>query len=765
MDVAFATAFVTLFSGSLLVGFVQYLAGGNRAVQDFWVGMIGAVPAIMGLAQIPGAALGRASTSFRNYIAKGGRAWRFFHLPIVFLPILPISFEIKLVLLVLCLGIAALCHNLVNSTYNEWIGHIVPERNRGWYFSQRTLISTIVGMAAGLIGARVLDVFRANDNASQGFAIIFGIGWVCGMISMFFFGRMSDTKRENTVRSSAAEMLNVVKEPLRDTNFRKVLLFVGIFAISQGFAGNLFAAFALESLKMDFFVLQFTSVAAALGTVLMVKTWGYVADRMGNRPLLILLCIGATFTPLLWVACFPGYDLRNNIILIGGHVFNGIVWSGIGISQMNLYLSTSRPESRANYLASALTINAIALAVSPLMGAFCMSTLRAWLNDPVLAYKTVFLMVVLLRIASLLLVIPIREKGSIGIRETVKQLIRVNPRSVVALRAMRKGASAQSKEDAIRSVGLSQMGIAISDLSSALTDPSPRVRREAAEAMGRIGTAAAARELNKLITENPELIEEETLVALGETRSPEAVETLSKFLVDPSSILRRAAAKALGRNGDQRAIPALEKAVAQPGDPDLRRAGLQALRILESRSVEVYSDALVDQHPSVRIAAAEAVSELEITECVDTLRHSLEWFQDEGASEVAYALGCVGSSKDLEPILRAAKNAIGSANRRRCLLGAARIAGCEAALYRYFSSDEVTRDTNLLQLVRPLMRKDPLLKEAVNFFSNGNEGMALRRLGEKGGHLLLLTSEFQIEESFLLAVLAYTDKVRTQGKG
>lgn len=749
LDVAFATAFGTLFGGSLMVGFVQHL-GGN----DYWLGLLGAIPALMGLAQIPGAAFGRGHASFKKYVRRGGLTWRLLYLPIVFIPFIPVPTEVRLFLLILMLGIASFAVNLVNPIYTEWIGKIVPERSRGWYFSQRTIIATITGMIVGLIGARLLDVFQGTTNEAAGYAIIFGSGWIFGMISQYFFERMSDSTREEVVKPSIKSTIDVIREPMRDKNFRRIMAFVAFIAISQGFAGNLFSAFALETLKINFTVLQITSVASAVGTLLSVKIFGFLADRYGNKPLLLLMTAGVTTTPIMWMVCQPGNVMQNVLVLGIGHIFVGIFWSGVGISQMNLYLASSNASNRANYLAAALTVNSLALALSPLAGSWMLATLRPF-QGAEWAYKYVFLAVAVQRVIALLLLMRVKEKGAESFTETVRQLTEVRPKSFAALRAVRRGSDEPTRLGAIRSMGESKMSLGTSELHDALFDTSPRIRREATYALGRLRTLAAAEALLDYVNSHPEHIEEESIEALGDCGHVLALPFLTQTLQHPSSILRRAAAKALGRIGDPKAIESLRQAATQPGDPDIRRAALQALRNLEATDPTLYADALFEGHPSVRIAAAEAISELNIPSLAENLRNSLEWFPDEAASEVAYALGTVGEESDLRSILQAASLSVSSTKQRRCLLGAAKLFDLDRELYRLYALEQVTRDSELLRHYRALSRRNPTFAKALEYYSSGEEAHALAALAESDQARFSTWAEFAVPESFLVAALLF----------
>lgn len=766
IDNAFANAFVSLFGGAIIVGFIKYLGGPES---DFWVGLVGAVPALMGLLQIPGAVLGRSKKSFKNYIAVGGWIWRLLYLPLVFLPFLPFSNQAKLVMLIGCVGMASVAIQLVGPIYNEWLGKIIPENNRGWFFSNRSLVATVAGLIAGLVGGRILDTFKDTPNEHIGYTIVFAIGFACAIVSMLFYLRMKDTVRENPKPAKLSGIVSVVRTPWRDKNFRKVMFFIGVFCLGQSFAGNLFSAYALESLDMPFTVLQLTGITFSIGTILTVRIWGYLADKYGNKPILVILTAGLSITPLMWIFTNPSLGIWNAVILISGHILPGIFWPGIATSQMNLYLATSEPEERADYLATALTVQSMMMFVAPMAGSLLMSNLRAPLGVE-WAYKWIFILTMVFRLAAMFSLIPIREEGATSIRATFRSLVSIRPKGVKALRGMRSSQSEDARESAVRAVGQSQMALATVELASALQDPSPKVRRQAAESLGHVGTPEAAQAMIDLIETHPELVEEETLVALGWAKNPASVRVLVKFLDDPSPIFRRAAARALGRLGEPSAIEALAEQAQKPGDPDLRRACIQALRMMEADKPDFYADALFDQHPSVRIAAAEAVSELEIVELAPNIRQALEWFHDEGSSEVAYSLGAVGSREDIPAILTAAEGAIGAAKRRRCLLGVARLVGVEAQTYRIFAMDAVARDTQILQKSRTHMRKDSILKSALELYSVGSEADALKSLAENTTRLngeaytLRALADQPIEEGFLVAWIIYMQKAENQSK-
>lgn len=747
LDVAFATAFGTLVSGSFMVGLLQYLGGG-----DYWVGLLGAIPALAGLLQIPGAIYGRGFPYYKRFVLPGGLAWRLLYFPLIALPFLAISTEAALLVLVGIVALASVSSQFVNPIYNDWLAEMVPANSRGWFFSRRNAIAAAVGALAAMVGGLLLDGFRRYGRPDLGFAALFAFGAVCALISLYFYLRMRDMERVRPIRASLRESLLAFKNPVADRAFRPVLVFFIALILGQSLAGNLFSAFALESLKMPFTVIQVMGLTHALGNVLSVRAWGYLADKYGNKPIMAILTVGLGFTPVMWLFCFPGNDPWNSVILIAGHVFSGFIWGGIGVAQFNLLLATAKPEDRANYIGVGMALQSIIGGVGPLLGAALMSVLRG-AAPPDVAYRLVFGACIAARFLSVLFLLPVKEEGSVSIRGTLRQLRRVTPRGFRALQQLSKSSDVGERETAMESVAAQGFDMAGDELLKALHDPAPRLRRQAAASLARLGDSRAVAALVHQLVEHPDLVEEETIAALGDLGDPSIVEPLSRYLHSPRPQLRRAAARAMGQSGSPEAAPFLLKAAAQVGDPDLRRSALQALRMLGAReSGDVAAAALLDPHPSVRIAAAELVFELEIAAAARTLRDSLERHEDEAASEVAYALGAVGDTGDLGQILDVAGRCESVITRRRCLLGAARRTGVEAEVYRLMLLEGMSRDARLMEMLRPLLKRGRDLRRALDRYSAGEEPDALAILAKayRRPELDALAAH-PVDEAFLIA--------------
>lgn len=747
LDAAFATAFATLVSGTFLVGFIKFLGG-----SDVWIGVLTAVPSLLGLLQIPGAIWGRGFPFYKRFVLPGGLLWRVLYVPLIALPFLPIANEAKLWIMFLCVTVASASSQLVNPIYNDWLAELVPANSRGWFFSRRMMIATVVGAVGGFLGGLALDAFRRQDQEGPGFGVIFGFGAVCAAVSMAFYLKMAETPRHNPIKTTLRGSLLAFRTPIQDRSFRKVLIFFFVFILGQAFAGNLFSAFALESLKMPFAIIQATGISVAVASVLTARMWGYLADKYGNKPIVAILGVGLFFTPIMWMFCVPGASTQNAVILIIGHLFSGAVWAGVSVSQFNLLLATANEEDRANYIGVGMALQALTGALSPMLGAILMGQLRHSF-DPDTAYKIIFGVTMALRLVAIFFLIPVAEAGSTSIRATLKHLTKVSPRGYRALKQLSKSSDVATRESAIASVGDQSFGIASDEIIKSLHDPSPRIRRQAASTLAKLRDPRAVKELIHQVTDHPALVEEETIEALGDLGESEAIPHLVRYLSSLRSQLRRAAARALAKIGDPSAIPDLIEAARRPNDPDLRRATLQALRVLEATQAEdVIAESLLDQHPSVRIAAAEAVADLCLSGAAPNLRQSLEWFDDEASSEVAYALGAVGTIEDIPLILYTAEKCVSIITRRRCLLGVARLLEVESEVYRLILLEGMSRDSALLDLLRTQMKASRKLRQAMDRYSAGEESEAMTMLAAMSDEASIQAlAGHPVDEIFLVA--------------
>ncbi|MBL8086775.1 MAG: MFS transporter [Chthonomonas sp.] len=761
IDVAFATAFMTLVGGAFLVGFIKHLGG-----DDHIIGIVSALPSLLGLMQIPGALWGRSFASFKKFVQVGGGLWRLFYLVLIGLPLLPWPNEVRIGLILAVLALAWMSSQTVDPIYNDWLAEIIPPTSRAWFYGRRGALAALVGALVGVVGGLVIDHFEKGSQQNLGYSIVFGLGALCAFISWIFFTRMQDRVRENPQPVQFKSAMHSIALPYRDPLFRRVILFLFFFVFGQAFMGGLLVAFSIEVLKLPITVLQLCGLGHAVGQLIMARWWGFFADKYGNKPVLAILTIGIVLSPVCWFFTQPDSLLLNSLILIPGHVFSGMIWGGVGAVQLNLVIASAKPEERANYIAAGQSLIMITAGVSPILGSYVMSWLRAPMGAGS-AYMAVLGITTGLRLLSILFLIPVKEYGSTSLRQTLREITRANPKRMRELRQLSTSVDIEERSIAIENVGKHRLTLALDDLLKSLHDPTPHLRRQAAQALASLGDERAAQALHHQLEDHADLVEEETIEALGVLGDSRSVELLSRYLISPRSQIRRATAHALGRIGGDAAERALAQAASQEEDFDLQRAALQALRRLNSaHGSDAIIQACLARIPSVRIAAAEAVVALGIRKATHNLVQSLKTYDDEACSELAYALACVGGEEHLPLIVQTTSECGSVITRRRCLMGISHVFGVEGPLYRLLLLDGMARDAALLEMLGPLAKSDRALRAALGHYNHGEEHAALVALTRsKTGPSLLSLVNPPIDEMFLVGALARTKFLQDHSEG
>jgi len=149
----------------------------------------------------------------------------------------------------------------------------------------------------------------------------------------------------------------------------------------------------------------------------------------------------------------------------------------------------------------------------------------------------------------------------------------------------------------------------VEGLIRALKDSNPYVRKEAAEALGKIGDERAVEPLIEALKDSYLAVRwkaAEALSKIGERAAGPLIEALK----DSDEYVRMGAAGALGEIGDSRAVEPLIEAL-KDSNADVRSSAAIALgEIGDRRAVGPLIEALKDSNEFVREEAAEALGEI-----------------------------------------------------------------------------------------------------------------------------------------------------------
>ncbi len=195
---------------------------------------------------------------------------------------------------------------LATPAWFSWMGDIVPEKDRGKYFSIRSIFTNSIGLLAVLIGAIILDLFETRGFATIGFTIIFTLAFFSRTISWIFFRKQYVPKFRVRKRSYIG-FRRFLKTP---GNYRRFALYQGFLYFSLMIASPFFTIYMLQELGYSKLMFGAVIISSTVFHIIFNPLVGRFADRFGNLRTLWIANICFVLTPLPWLV------FQNPIALI-----------------------------------------------------------------------------------------------------------------------------------------------------------------------------------------------------------------------------------------------------------------------------------------------------------------------------------------------------------------------------------------------------------------------------------------------------------------
>jgi len=687
-----ATVHGSLTSGAFQTGFALFLG-----CSSFWLGALGGIPALAGLVQLLSSFLAQRYGQRKTLIAWFSLASRLLWVPMLLIPfLLPRSLWVAGFLLLTLLS--SLCMNVSAPLWTAWITDVVPEGSRGRYFGQRNMYAGWVGLAVPILGGYFLDgaTKRHSGGEPAAFAVLFLAATLFALSSFGLILRSPDVVQIKPGANGEARegALSYYKAPFADKNFGRVMAFLTVMVIGQSVAGQFFTVYQLQYLQLNYTAFQLLTAVSTLASLASMPLWGYLADKYGNKPMLVISCALVLVPPLLWIVAAPdgiaglwAYDsaggLRvsvTKLVVVALNLFSGVGWAGVGLTQFNLMIGASPPEKRTVYVSAIAAISGLAGGLAPLAGGALMVAFghlsfptHGYIQSP---YHLLFLIATLARVGAMALIGPIEEDGSRQTGYVLKQLKASKPiGSFTGIQTLSKSGSSSARVLAAERLGRLKTPLAVEELVRALDDVALPVREQAAQALGEIGDPRA------------------TLPLVGK-------------LSDASSGISGPAATALGKIGDRSALPALA-AAAQLGPPPRRLAAMEALgRMADGSVTEILGALLRDPDSTIRTAAIRALAEREDPASLPGIITQIE--REEEPSNLAVladALGRLGDPAAAPALLGALSRTQSPTVRREILNAVGSLGGGRDAFYPYLALDSYARDETVGKILLNLGRR------------------------------------------------------------
>ncbi len=755
MDGAFATVWTTLTSGAILTGFALWLGAGSVAI-----GLLTAIPTLAALVQLVSSFAGERSSTRKSFIALYSFVGRVLWLPILLLPLFMSHARALTVFLVL-FTISNILVNMPTPAWTAWMTDLVPVATRGRYFGYRNMVCGLVGMLIGLPAGWYLDEFTYRHPWQElGFGALFAMGVVGGILSVYFLTRQPEAKRHRpsvTQPVTLKLLIQFLKQPLKDKTFRALLIFNTVFGVGQNVAAPFFNAYAIEKLHLNYVWLQILAALSGGVGLISMPLWGYLADKFGNKPLLVMGVWGVLTLPISWILCTAQYPTMMMILLLEINIGGGVFWAVIGLTQFNLLMASSSGSKIAAHAATMSAITGLAGGVAPLVGGYAMHLLSNWHSHLFKIhmdnYDIIFAVATLIRLISLPLLRYVKDDGARSPREVIAQIGRVKPQGWKNIRTMQKTTDADERLKATEALGNSRTQLAVDELSSALQDPSLVVREQAAKSLGEIQDPRSVDALISSLQDQAAGVILETAEALGRIGDRRANGALISLLNNQSTQLaigqRRAIIGALGRLGGVDAEEALLQQLQSGLSSEMEEAVVEALgHAGTEHAASILAGFLASGScsPGLKRVVVRSLGEIGALIAGDSLLLELSRCSadDPVVPLLADALARLRLPNAAHPLLKCLEQQSAIITKNQITHAIGQIMDCGDCVYSLLGMEELTRDTAITKQLKEIgkVEGEKLIIPSLQAIKVGDYKSALSNL-----HKLALVLQLRLDSS------------------
>jgi Na+/melibiose symporter-like transporter len=272
----------------------------------------------------------------------------------------------------------------------------------------------------------------------QGYGVILILGVVMGLISLGFQYLMIDVNpqveqitpskpqqpqaiaipsTDSDVVEPPVPLASPVSPPnlFKDANFLIFLAYFGVWMFAVNLSAPFFNLYLLDDLSLDVrWVTIYNSLSAGANLVALV-IWGKIADRLGNRTILLTVGIVVAITPILWLG--TGADSLSLWLWFPLlHMLGGSTWAAIDLCTNNMQLGVAPVQSRATCFAIAAAVAGVTGALGATAGGV-LTQLGDYGGLP-----GMFALSTVVRLVALLPLVFVQEKRGRSLRQMMRVL-------------------------------------------------------------------------------------------------------------------------------------------------------------------------------------------------------------------------------------------------------------------------------------------------------------------------------------------------------
>ena len=262
-----------------------------------------------------------------------------------------------------------------------WLHEVVPEKQRGAYFSAETALTQLLNVLIMLGQAYVLQ----KDPAIWQFLVIYGAGIAAGLISLLWMARVPGgraTPESHSVQDTVASYRSV----LADRAFMGFTIMASLCFSCTSWFGFTYLLYMRDVLHISPSYITLLMGLGSIGVMSTIHAWRHYAESTGSGPALLWTLGGHSLMALTFIALLPGASYTPYllvVVVVLASIFGSAYWMAVHRAMLG-YVKTS---DRIGYSNMWTVLTSLAFGITPILAGHIIDLFHNSESTPLRGYR------------------------------------------------------------------------------------------------------------------------------------------------------------------------------------------------------------------------------------------------------------------------------------------------------------------------------------------------------------------------------------------